>query len=260
MRRARADQGGRGELECAMHLEPWAIAVACSIGFLCGISRTGIPGVGILLVPIAALILPTRESTGFLLPILIEADLMAVLYWRRKVVWPLLLRVAPWTVLGIGGGYLAMRLINDSLFKPLFGGLIVGIVALDLLRRWAKIEVPHHSPVFSAVTGLLAGTFSMMANAAGPVMTIYLLSLDIGKEEFVGTGAIFYWMLNLVKLPLSLSLGLVTWPGLQVDLMLIPLIAAGCVAGIFIVRKIPQAAFNTVAQLLAAAGGVKLLF
>jgi hypothetical protein len=215
---------------------------------------------GILLVPLVAMAMPVRASTGFLLLILVEADLMAVLYWRRRAVWPQLFRVLPWTALGVVGGYFVMRLLDDRGFKSILGAMIVGIVALDLVRRWARVGIAPENKAFSAVAGILAGAFTMIANAAGPIMTIYLLSMDLPKEEFVGTGAIFYCIVNLFKVPFSISLGLVTWSTLRSDLMLLPLIALGCLVGIFCMRKLPQKAFNILAQALAALGGFKLFF
>jgi hypothetical protein len=213
-----------------------------------------------LLVPLIAMAMPVRASTGFLLLILVEADLMAVLNWKRRVVWAHLFRVLPWTVLGVVVGYFVMRVLDERTFKPILAAMIVGIVALDLLRRWAKIEIAPENRVFSAVVGILAGAFTMVANAAGPIMTIYLLSMNLPKEEFVGTGALFYCIINLVKVPFSVALGLITVSSLKVDLMLLPLIGLGCLAGIFIMRKFPQKAFNVTAQGLAALGGIKLFF
>jgi uncharacterized membrane protein YfcA len=243
-----------------MDLGVSGIAIVCAVAFLAGMSRTGIPGIGMLLVPLVAMAMPARISTGFLLLILIEADLMAVLYWRRRVVWPHLFRVLPWTFAGIVLGYFAMGFIDEGTFKPLLGGMIVAIVALDLARRLAGIEIAINSWYFSAATGILAGIFTMMANAAGPVMTIYLLSMNLPKEEFVGTGAIFYCLVNLVKLPFSIALGLVTWSGVKVDLLLSPLIALGCLVGVLIMKRVPQKLFNTLAQVFAGLGGIKLLF
>jgi uncharacterized protein len=236
------------------------IIIVCCVAFFTGVSRTGIPGVGILLIPLIAMAMPVRASTGFLLPILVEADLMAVLYWKRSVVWPHLFRVLPWTALGVVIGYFLMGVLDERLFKPILGAMIVGIVALDLLRRWARIEIVPENRILSAIVGVLAGAFTMVANAAGPIMTIYLLSMELPKEEFVGTGAIFYCIINLFKVPFSVALGLITWNTLRIDLMLIPLIAIGCLAGIRFMRKLPQQLFNQIALVLAALGGLKMLF
>ena len=100
----------------------------------------------------------------------------------------------------------------------------------------------------------------MIANAAGPVMTIYLLSMNMPKEEFVGTGAWFYFIVNLFKLPFSIALGLVTWATLATNLALFPLVLVGSLLGVLAMKRLPQKAFNIVAEALAVAGGVRLFF
>jgi uncharacterized protein len=234
-----------------------AIVVAAIIT---GFSKSGLPGLGILLPALAAMAMPARASTGFILPVLIEGDCMAVAYWRRKASWPSLLRVLPWTALGIVAGYFLMGLLSDAIFKPLLGAMILGIVALDFVRRLAKLDLRVHSRAFAAVIGVLAGAFTMIANAAGPVMTIYLLSMDLPKDEFVGTGAWFYFIINLFKLPFSIALGLVTWSSLKIDLALLPLVLAGSAAGVLVMKRLPQKVFDVTAQVLAVVGGIRLFF
>ncbi|MDA8427368.1 MAG: sulfite exporter TauE/SafE family protein [Treponema sp.] len=243
-----------------MHFSTVSIVIICATALFAGVTKTGVPGLGNLLVPLIAMAMPVRASTGFLLPILIAADCMAVIYWRRNAVWSHLFRILVWTALGVILGYFLMLIISEAAFKPLLGGMIVVLMALDLLRRLAKIEFKAENRIFAAVIGILAGAFTMMANAAGPVMTIYLLSMGLPKEEFVGTGAWFYFIMNLFKAPFSVALGLITWQTLTFDVLLIPLIVAGAFAGIFVMKRLPQKVFDVSAQVLAAIGGIKLFF
>lgn len=243
-----------------MEFTPLGIAVVCLTALLTGMAKTGIQGLGIVLVPLAAMAMPVKASTGFLLPLMVAGDFVAVLYWRRKVVWKSLLGVLPWTALGIVGGFFAMRALSEALFKPLLGGLILLFVALDLLGRALGLGLKADRRAAVFLVGILAGAFTMMANAGGPIMTIFLLSMALPKEEYVGTTAVFFWLINLFKIPFSLSLGLITWASLKVDLLLIPLVFLGCAAGFWAVRRLPQRAFNIVAQALAALGGLKLFF
>ncbi|HTX72253.1 MAG TPA: sulfite exporter TauE/SafE family protein [Rectinemataceae bacterium] len=234
------------------------IFILCATALLTGIAKTGIPGLGMLVVPLIAMAMPVRESTGFLLPILISGDVMAVLYWHRSAHWEHLGRILLWTAAGVVLGFALMRVLSEAVFKPLLGGMIIAFVALDLVRRFAKIELRSESRLFAATIGIAAGAFTMLANAAGPVMTIYLLSMGLPKEEFVGTGAWFYFLINLFKAPFSVALGLLTWRAVKVDLMLLPLVAAGGVLGIVAMRRLPQRVFDLTAQILAALGGLKL--
>jgi uncharacterized membrane protein YfcA len=236
------------------------IAAVCGAPFVTGFSKSGVPGFGILIPVLAAMAMPARVSTGFILPVLIGGDCVAVGYWRRGASWPSLVRVLPWTAVGIVVGYLLMGVMSDAVFKPLLGAVIIAIVALDLVRRAAKVELRAESRILAAVIGILAGAFTMIANAAAPVMTIYLLSMGLPKDEFVGTGAWFYFIVNLFKLPFSIALGLVTWSSLLVNLELLPLVLIGSLAGIWIMKRLPQKAFDASAQVLAVAGGIKLFF
>lgn len=225
-----------------------------------GFSKSGVPGIGILAPILAAMAMPARASTGFLLPVLIEGDCIAVGYWRRVASWPRLFRILPWTAVGVVAGYFLMGSLSDAIFKPLLGGMIVAIVVLDLVRRAAKVEFRSDNRIVAAIIGILAGGFTMLANAAGPVMTIYLLSMGLSKEEFVGTGAWFYFIMNLFKVPFSLALGLITWESLKFNLFLLPVVVIGSLAGVLVMKRLPQKAFNLIAQILALAGGVKLFF
>jgi hypothetical protein len=237
-----------------------AIAAVCGAALLTGFSKSGVPGVGILIPTLAAMAMPARASTGFILPVLIEGDCVAVGYWRRKAEWRRLARILPWTALGIVVGFLLMGVLSDAIFKPLLGAMILAIVGLDLIRRAAKVELRAESIYLAAAIGILAGVFTMLANAAGPVMTIYLLSMKLSKEEFVGTGAWFYFIINLFKLPFSVALGLVTWASLLVNLELLPLVLVGSFIGILAMKRMPQNVFNVAAIVLAVVGGIRLFF
>jgi uncharacterized protein len=241
-------------------MDAGGIAAICGAALLTGFSKAGVPGIGILIPVLAAMAMPARLSTGFILPVLIEGDCIAVGYWRRQAAWRSLARVLPWTAVGIAAGYFLMGALSDSVFRPLLGAMILAIVGLDLLRRAMKIELRAENRIVAAVIGVLAGVFTMLANAAGPVMAIYLLSMGMPKDEFVGTSAWFYFIVNLFKVPFSVALGLVSWETLKIDLMLLPLVAAGSFLGVIAMKRLPQKAFNLIAQGLAIAGGVKLFF
>lgn len=242
-----------------MHLSVLGIVIVCVSGLIVGAAKTGIQGLGIVLVPLVAMAMPGKASTGFVLPLLLAGDVIAILVWRRKVVWLSLLKVLPWTVLGIVAGYFAMAAVSETLFKPLLGGLILGLIVLDLVRRLAGIGIKADHGLVVALVGILAGVSTMMANAGGAVMTIYLLSMALPKEEYVGTTAMFFFILNLVKFPFSLALGLITGASLWLNLLLLPLVILGAWLGLVVVKKLPQKVFNVVAQVLAGLGGLKLL-
>jgi len=209
-----------------------------------------------------AAVLPARSSTGVLLGILILGDLFAATYYRHHAEWRHVLRLLPAAFAGIVAGYFALKVVTDQQLKPIIGGIVLAMLAVNYWRT--KAASPNTQlPVrwwFAAGLGFLAGVTTMMANAAGPVMTVYLLAMKLPKTEFVGTSAWFFFVVNWLKVPFSAGLALITTQSLRLDLLMLPFIAAGAVAGILVLKRIPQKAFNIVVQILAAAAAIKLLF
>jgi uncharacterized membrane protein YfcA len=238
----------------------WIVVGLCAV--MVGISKTGIPGIGILIVPLMALVIPARKSTGLLLGILILADLFAIMYHRRNAKWGHVLRLLPATFAGIVAGYFGLRVVDDQQLKPIIGGIALLMLGISYWRTKVKGE---DAPIptqwwFALGLGFMAGVTTMMANAAGPVMVIYLLAMRLPKIEFVGTSAWFFFVVNWLKVPFSANLNLMTVDSVKLNLMMLPCIAAGAFVGIFFLKRIPQKVFNAVVQILAAAAAIKLLF
>ncbi len=240
----------------------WAVLALCA--FLVGVSKTGVPGFGILVVPLMAWVLPTKSSVGVLLPMLIFADIFAAGYYRRHAQWSHIFRLLPWAMAGIVIGYFAMDRISDQQLKPTIGAIVLAMLAL---RWWQESKkdsgIAAHIPThwaFAAVLGLLAGVTTMMANAAGPIMIIYLLAMGFDKTKFIGTGAWYFFIVNWLKVPFSTKLDLINTQSLKLDAMMLPFIAVGAVVGILVLKHIPQKVFKVVVQVLAVAAAIKLLF
>ena len=238
----------------------WIVVSLCAV--LVGISKTGIPGVGVLIVPLMALVLPARQSTGLLLGILILADVFAITYHRRNAKWGHVLRLLPAAFAGIVAGYFGLSIVDDRQLKPIIGGIVLVMLGINYWRTRVKGE---DAPIptqwwFAIALGFTAGFTTMMANAAGPVMIIYLLAMRLPKIEFVGTAAWFFFMVNWIKVPFSANLNLMTVDSVKLNLMMLPCIIVGAVVGIFFLKRIPQKVFNTVVQILAVAAAIKLLF
>lgn len=238
----------------------WAVA-ACA-AFIVGLSKTGIPGLGIIFVPLFALVLPARVSTGALLPLLIVGDFVAVFWYRRHAVWRHLVRLIPWAVAGVVAGFFALGRIDDSQLRPLIGVLVIVMLGIGIWRDLAtrgKAAIPS-SWWFAAIAGILAGATTMLANAAGPVMMVYLLAMRLPKEEFIGTGAWFFAIVNWIKVPFSMGLGLITPQSLGFDAVLSGAVLAGAALGIIAVRWIPERAFSISMQGLTFVSAVLLFF
>jgi len=237
----------------------WVIVALCAL--MVGISKTGIPGFGILFVPLMAMVIPARQSTGAVLGILILADVFAVSYYHRSALWRHIARLIPATLVGIVAGYFVMKVISDEQLKPIIGVIIVAMLAVNWWRnRKGEDNGIPASLWFAAVLGFLAGLTSMMANAAGPVMIVYLLAMRLPKVEFVGTSAWFFFIVNWLKMPFSLHLGLINMESIKLGFYMLPFIITGAVLGIVALRKMPQRVFEVTIQVLALAAAIKLLF
>ena len=235
----------------------WTVVILAAL--MIGFSKTGVPGSGILIAPLMASVMPAKASTGFVLPMLAMADIMAIIYWRRHVDWRHLIRLLPWTWVGVVVGFLLMDRMSNEQLRMLIGIIVLGLLGLAWIRevKAQNDRIPRHW-LFAALIGLLAGSTSMLANAAGPVMIIYLVAMRLPKNEFIGTRAWFFWILNLSKMPFSFKLNLINLSSLLTNATLIPCLVIGGLLGIALVNVIPQRAFDRIVKLLALAAALYL--
>ncbi len=237
----------------------WLLVIGCAVAI--GFSKTSGVALGLLFVPLLPLVMGARESVGFMIPLLCMADVLAVVYWRAHVSWSVLLRLLPWVLVGVLGGWQVLRVISDALLLPVIGVVILGLLAVMFGRRggWASEWEVGRRWWFAGAMGILAGATTMMANAAGPVMVIYLLAMGLKKREFVGTSAWFFWMVNLAKVGLAALLGLTTLSSLGTNMVLLPGIVVGGVLGIVLVHRIRQERFNMVVSVVSGVAALYLL-
>lgn len=243
----------------------WGWVIAIIGGFWIGISKTGIAGLGVLAVAMFTLIFPARASTGIVLPILIVGDIVAVVHYRRNAVWSYLVRIIPWAVLGILLGYFALGLLDSILVGKLIGGVLLVITLLQFWRMRSANSVElagealRHNLWLAILVGVLAGFFTMVANASGPIMIIYLLAMGMPKLEFMGTSAWYYFLLNSAKVPLSYNLGLITPESLYFGLLMAPFVVIGGLVGYQILKRINQRLFEQLALALTLIAAVRLI-
>lgn len=260
--------GQRGKV---LPYEHWQITLGVIAAFLIGVSKTGVPGIGILVVPLLAAAFGGRASVGTMLPMLIVGDIFAVRWYRQHTQWKRLVELVPWVVIGMAlGAFVLWRLGENKggrdLLEPLIGILVLVMLAIHLLRqRWGDRLTPH-SPVSIASTGTAAGFATTVSNAAGLIMGIYLTSLGLPKEQFMGTSAWYYFAVNLSKLPIFIALSLlnparpiITSHSLLFNAVVVPVIVAGVYVGKWLLPRIPQRLFDSVVLILAALAAVKLI-
>jgi len=243
--------------------------------FVLGMSKGGLPGVAVIAIPWVAdpEVLGPKQSTGFILPMLIAGDLFALSWFRRAVSARDVLRALPWAVVGVFAGWQILRLIPDDaaddssrIMKYTVAGIVLFILAMQVVR---KIKPPAAGGdsreqslagrAFSVFMGFLGGITTMLANAAGPVMSAYFLAMKLSKATFLGTCAWFFFVVNWLKFPIMLNEGMITAQSLATNLLLVPVLLLGAFAGILVVRHISRKSFEWVVIALAAAGCVKLL-
>jgi uncharacterized membrane protein YfcA len=214
-----------------------------------GVAKTGAPGVGTLIAPLMVMTVgDARLATAWTLPVLITADVFAVWYWRRHADARKLFSLAPWVLVGIIGGAMALGLA-EIWIRRMIGLIVLGMLLIYLRRRMRPATDVHGNPAFY---GLATGFSSTVANAAGPVMNMYLLSRKLGKEEFVATGAWFFLALNLAKAPVYAWHGLYSRVGFTYDALMIPAVLCGALAGRWVIHHMPQRVFEVLVIVMTA--------
>lgn len=236
----------------------WALAIVS--GMVIGMSKSGITGLTLMFVPLMALSFGGRASTGLLLPMLCVGDIFAVTWYRRNAEWKYLLKLLPSAVVGLGVGVAVGGRLSDSSFRYLLGAVI--LVLLVLMVWQDKLEKEPRYPQalwFSVVAGLAAGFTTMIGNAAGAITSIYLLSMRLPKNAFIGTAAWFFLIVNLLKVPLQIFFWKnISGSSLLFDALMIPAIAAGAGIGILATGKIPERAYRIFVMVMTGAAGVLL--
>jgi uncharacterized membrane protein YfcA len=232
-------------------LSLWQWTLVCLTGIIIGFAKTGIGGVVTVFIPVMAIIFGAKESTGILLPMLCFADLLAALYYRRSADFKCILRLLPWTIAGFAAALLVDHLVPVRAFKFLIGICILGGIIIMLWNEFrSRKNDEENSPVETvpilrilkqAFFGVAGGFSTMIGNAAGPVMSVYLLSMRLPKLSFVGTTAWFFLIVNYLKIPLQvLAWNNISVGGLKLCALLIPLIFVGAALGIFLVKKVSE--------------------
>jgi uncharacterized membrane protein YfcA len=228
---------------------------------LIGMAKNGLSGLGLIVIPLMANSFGGKDSVGILLPVLIFADILAVIYFSRHANWKHLLRLIPWAIPGILIGAFLGNFIPDKQFEIMLSIIIllgIGIMVWQDLKK-EKMIIPDNW-WFAAVLGLLGGFTSMVGNAAGPILTLYLLSMRLPKNSFIGTGAWFFFIVNLSKVPLHVFY----WKTIDVQttamgVIAIPTIVVGAIATRRIVDMIPEKIYRAIVLISTFVAAIFLL-
>lgn len=245
-------------------LDPWAWAALAVAAVTIGISKTALPGGSILAIALFAAVLPARTSTAATLLLLMVGDLFALFAYRRHAHWPTLLRLAPAVIAGLLVGFAFLALAGDGVVRRAIGVILLLMIAVTLWRRWRQsrtdtVTPPSGGIVLAGAYGTLGGFTTMVANAGGPVMSMYFLATRTPVQVFLGTSAWFFAIINVIKVPFLAGLGLFHAPVLLMDAVLAPLVVIGALLGLRVARRMNQRVFDRIVIVLTILGAVYLL-
>ncbi|MWW24175.1 sulfite exporter TauE/SafE family protein [Algibacter lectus] len=229
--------------------------------FLLGISKSGIKGIGIIIVVMLAFVFGEKASTGVLLPMLICADIFAVIYYNRHAQWDIIKKLIPWMIVGVLVGVWVGNDISELVFKRLMAIIIIGSVLIMIYTERKKSDTIPTNKWFSKTAGFLAGFTTMIGNLAGPVSNIYFLAMRFPKNEFIGTAAWLFFIINVFKLPFHIFVwGTVTKQTLVLNFTLIPVVIIGFFTGAYLVKRISNVNYRNFILTSTAIGGLIMLF
>ncbi|MET8482643.1 MULTISPECIES: sulfite exporter TauE/SafE family protein [Streptomyces] len=248
------------------HLTGWEFAALAFAALLVGFSKTAVSGANTVSLAIFAAVLPARASTGILLPVLIAGDVLAVLTYRRHAHWPTLWRLFPAVGVGVVVGTLFLVWADDAVVRTSIGVILLFMAGVTVWRRRRADAAEQPDEVTSRTGrvkarsyGVLGGFTTMVANAGGPVMSMYLLSAGFRKLGFLGTSAFFFLIVNVSKLPFSAGLGLIDGHSLLLDAVLVVFVVPGAFLGKWAVNRINQRLFERLVIAATVVGGLQLL-
>ena len=227
-----------------------------------GFSKTGFPGLAMVNVLIMAEIFTAKISVGIIVPMLIACDLTVYPMFRRYSSWKEVLPLLPAVFVGLVAGYFLLDHIDELTARKGIGVIILLMLMLQLsrIRLGNALSKMTHSSSFKWASGLLIGTSTIMANAAGPVFSIYALVEKMAKETFLGVGARCFLLINIIKLPMVAHLGLIDERSLKINLVVLPALIAGIFIGRKIIQIIPQRGFEILLYTFSAIAGIRLFF
>lgn len=236
------------------------VAVAFAV-FLLGLAKSGIKGIGIIIVVLLAFVFGEKASTGILLPMLITADIMAVIYYNRHANWSYIKKLLPWMVVGVLVGVWVGNDISETLFKRLMALIILLSVLLMFYSEKQKSQVFPNNQFVATTAGFLAGFTTMIGNLAGPIANIYFLAMRLPKNEFIGTAAWLFFLINLFKLPFHIFVWeTVNIKTLVLNSVMAPILVLGFFIGVLIVRQISNLNYRRFILLVTTLGGLIMLF
>lgn len=243
-------------------MTPVVVAVIVVSVFLYGFSKTGVPGVGMLAGPLLAAALGATTASGFVMPLLLVGDLFALARYRQHADWRLLVRLVPGVLVGVALTAVLFKVVDTRTLGRVVGLLILISVGLEVWRRRRPPAAADHTGPHRLAVGFfgtLAGMTTMAANSGGAAMTLYLLNMRVSMLAFMGTFAWFFFIINLIKVPILIPLGFLNAQTLRADLFFLPVVVIGALLGYATFARMNERVFVNVALVLSAVASLWLL-
>lgn len=219
----------------------WSLAVLAAVAV--GMGKGGMPVVGILSVPILALVMHPVAAAGLLLPVYVVSDMFGLYAYRHAFDRRVLAIIVPGMTIGVVLGYFTAALVSEELVTLLIG--LIGVVfALNILLRQKTVVEPRRAKVAPGIFwGTVAGFTSFVSHAGGPPYQVYTQPLGMQKAVFAGTSTIAFAYVNAIKLIPYYILGQVNLASLEKVLVLMPVAAVSVFAGVRLVKWLPEKLF-----------------
>ncbi len=243
-----------------LEINQWLVLIITAV--FVGMGKTGVYGLGTLAAPILAVAFGGKVSAGLLLPMLSMADIVAVSWYNRHASWKHLWKLFPFAAAGVVIAIFVGEAINDNTFKIIMAVFILGGIPVMIWREYNKNTKPFRGSWYSGSFFGIAGGFStMIGNAAGPLMNLYFLAMQLPKNVLIGTGAWFFLLINLFKIPFHILVWkTITVESITLNLMMLPFILIGAISGILIVRIIPEKPFRWFIIVMTTLASIRLIF
>ena len=228
---------------------------------LIGLAKGGFSGLGALGMPLMALGIDPVAGAAILLPILIVQDLVGVAAFRKSWDGRVLAILLPGAIIGVVLGYLlAAEVSSDAILATLGAvSILFGAHRLWTERGKRMVAPSSSSPWVGSLFGIATGFTSQIAHAGGPPFQMWVIPRRLPRDVFIGTSAIFFAVLNWIKVPAYLALGQFTKANAIATALLLPIAILASLAGVRLVRKVPMERFYVIIYSLMIVAGGKLL-
>jgi len=228
-------------------------------GVITGFSKFSVGGMGLLILPVIMIAFEGPQALGIILPMYIVTDLLAVASYRKNISWSLLKRLLPLCAAGmLLGGWLLSHLDTHQ-FTLLLALMIIAMLVLSIVMDNLESRFMRH-PLVASVIGFIGGIVSMMSNAAGPLFSLYFMEQKLDKVTYVSTRSWAFLLINLAKIPMLLSLGLLTIESTMTSFQAIPGLVVGALIGYWLLKKLNLTQFKWMIRIMASIAATKLMY